>query len=97
MIISEIDKLCNFIEHFNENYKLEYNIEQKRIKGRLLLKEKVIYSFWYSEDNEKLYDDIIINDYNINSSKLKLKKDKFHLYLKNKIFQVLGIDEFNFI
>lgn len=97
MVISEMDKLCNFIKHFNENYKLEYNIDQKIIKGRLILKEKVIYSFWYSEDSEELFDDVVINNFNINSSKLKLKKDKFFIHLKNNIFKILGIQEFNFM
>lgn len=94
---SEMDKLCSFIEHFNDDYKLEYKIEKKRIKGQFLFKGKSVYSFWYSEDSEELFDDIVLNDFNMTSSKLKLKKDKFLIHLKNRIFKILGIQEFNFI
>lgn len=94
---SEMDKLCSFVEHYNSNYKLEYKIERKRIEGQFLFKEKVVYSFWYSEDSEELFDDVVISDFNITSSKLKLKKDKFFIHLKNNIFKILGIQEFNFI
>ena len=98
MVDSEMDKLCNFIQHYNNNYKLEYKIEKKRIIGQLLFKEKVAYSFWYSDNNENLFDDVILNnEFNISSSNIKLKKDLFYKYLKNKIFKILGIQDFNFM
>ncbi len=92
-----LNKLCDFISLHNNNYELIYLNENNIIYGNLFFKNRMIFSFRYSNINNNYYDDTFLDEYNVESFFSKINNNDFEKFLKDKILKIIGFEKFLFI